>query len=240
MCSNEAPETRIVGGSDATEGQFPYMVELFYGGVDILDFTCGASILDETTILTAGHCVHNRVAGSFNVLAGQFDRAGPDTSEQMRTVSEIREHASFNPLTLNNDIALLKLTQPLTFNSVVSGLTLPTQDPAQMAFASNCIVSGWGTTSSGGTTSRYLQYVDVPFITDPVCEREYTGFNSAYMMCAGREGVDSCQGDSGGPLYCENEQHGIVSWGSGCAEQFKPGVYTRIFQYLDWIAANRS
>lgn len=47
------------------------------------------------------------------------------------------------------------------------------------------------------------------------------------------------QGDSGGPLTCERNQthfiYGIVSWGDSCGEMGKPGVYTRVTKYVDWI-----
>ena len=61
------------------------------------------------------------------------------------------------------------------------------------------------------------------------------------MFCAGylAGGIDSCQGDSGGPMVCTSRERntllGIISWGYGCGRANKPGVYTKVVNYLDWI-----
>ena len=87
---------------------------------------------------------------------------------------------------------------------------------------------------------------NVPVETSEVCNQYMRGEVSAKMVCAGSKdgGVDSCQGDSGGPLLDVstnryNKQRyslvGVVSWGIGCANKNRFGVYTDVRRFLQFI-----
>uniref|UniRef100_A0A8D1VDK1 Hyaluronan binding protein 2 n=1 Tax=Sus scrofa TaxID=9823 RepID=A0A8D1VDK1_PIG len=95
-----------------------------------------------------------------------------------------------------------------------------------------------------GEGSRQLLDAKVKLISNAVCNsrRLYDHMLDDNMICAGnlqKPGQDSCQGDSGGPLTCEKDDayyvYGIVSWGLECGK--KPGVYTQVTTFLNWIRA---
>lgn len=85
--------------------------------------------------------------------------------------------------------------------------------------------------------------VDVPVISRSICTDQYSSVNriTSNMVCAGYSegGKDACSGDSGGPLVDgSGTLVGVVSWGTGCAQAGFPGVYTRVGNYIEWIANN--
>ena len=122
----------------------------------------------------------------------------------------------------------------------IDAIALPTSGE-EYDDGTSCTVTGWGTTSEGGSLGRVLQKVDVPVVSDDDCRGSY-GVNDILdsMICAGlpQGGKDSCQGDSGGPFMCGNQLSGVVSWGYGCAEAGYPGVYTQTSYFIDWINNN--
>lgn len=218
-------------------GQFPWQVSLHMKG----EHMCGGSVVTSQWILTAAHCVYGFADPvNWRVYAGITDL--PGHGAQPQNVQRIMYHARYRPRKLDYDIALMKLSTPLVFNGLVEPICLPNHDE-QFQDGTMCWISGWGATEDGGEVSLVLRSAMVPLISTKVCTQPdvYPGLISQWMICAGylEGGIDSCQGDSGGPLACQDSSVwklvGATSWGNGCADRNRPGVYTRITQSLSWI-----
>ncbi|XP_072508615.1 anionic trypsin-like [Notamacropus eugenii] len=136
---------------------------------------------------------------------------------------------------MDNDIMLIKLETPAILNRQVAPIALP---QSCASTGTRCLISGWGSTLSHGVDyPNLLQCLSAPLLSDAECQASYPRRVTENMVCAGflKGSKDSCQGDSGGPLVCNGELQGIVSWGLGCAVKNKPGVYTKVCNYVDWI-----
>jgi len=222
---------RIVGGTEATRGEFPFIVQIKRGS-----HYCGGSIVNANWIVTAAHCSVASITG-YSVVAGEHRLNQNEGSEQERSVAQIIRHPNYNSNTLANDIAVWRVNSPFTLGSTyVRAATLAT---AGSTPSGNVIASGWGTLSSGGSLPNVLMKVTVPMVSDASCKSSY-GSSSilAGMICAGTGGRDSCQGDSGGPLISGSTLVGVVSWGNGCALPNYPGVYTGVGYFRNWINSN--
>jgi len=236
---------RIVGGDEATPGQFPYQVALMIESSQGT-FFCGGSLLNKDTVMTAAHCTDQ--AKSVEVVLGAHN-VRENEAEQLRLVvtkDNIKIHEKWSRLTLTNDISLLKLPSSVTPNKRISMIDLPRRKDRDNTFVQEkCTTSGWGKDKdSSSSISPVLRFVDTEIITNSVCSRYYFGvIKSSHICASGKGGKSSCNGDSGGPLVIEHNgkttQIGVVSFGIafGCERGF-PHAYTRVTEYLDWIAAN--
>ncbi len=235
-----APSSRIIGGSQATTGSYPWVVSLKGSSGDHF---CGASLIAKQWVLTAAHCVEEETASSVSVVVGEFNTAKEDNGEQKRKVTKIVIHPQYGKgAESNNDIALLKLDTPVS-NQIVTQVVPSIMN--KITVGSLLTVMGWGNQSSTGEEfPNKLFQVEVPLVTNQQCARNYAVENidiTENMICAGfkQGGKDSCQGDSGGPLLYQLDgtwqQVGIVSFGQGCALPDFPGVYARVGKYNDWV-----
>merc|ERR1712215_243441 len=205
---------------------------------------CGATLLNKRYAMTAMHCVTD--ATNLVVALGEHNIRQDIESQKVQgiQVERVIKRADYDTSSINNDIALLRLSSEVQFNNNVIPACLPT-DRNQQYTNWEAVVSGWGTTSEGGSTSSVLKETTQTILssTDPVCVRgsqDNPVPNS--KMCGYKQGTDSCQGDSGGPLVVKEDGRwtvvGVVSYGLGCARTGYAGVYARVTNYLDWINSN--
>jgi len=232
---------RIIGGSEASPGMFPWqcLYRATTGGL------CGCSVISPRWVLTAAHCTVGTPASRMRISLGVTNRRR-DIGQNFFVELKI-EHEGYDPTTLQNDIALLFLDRPATFNSLVGSISVPPQD-SDVTVGKSCVISGWGTTDeTSSTTPSVLQHANVPILSNFRCQRFLRAIRVVdVFVCAGFEegGVDTCQGDSGGPLACFNEDQGkyylqgITSFGFNCARARSPGVYARVSEFSDWIREN--
>uniref|UniRef100_A0A8C3PF22 Peptidase S1 domain-containing protein n=1 Tax=Chrysemys picta bellii TaxID=8478 RepID=A0A8C3PF22_CHRPI len=217
---------RIIGGYTCPRYSQPWQA-FVYGPLQ-----CGGILVDRSWVLSAAHCYRP----GLRVRLGEYNLAVREGPEQDRIVSGAILHPGFNRFTLDNDLMLLKLAQPINIGPTARPVRLPT---ACAATGTTCLISGWGTvTTPQATFPNLLQCGNVRIVSPQSCQASYPGRVTNNMVCAGvmGGGIDSCQGDSGGPLLCAGQLQGIVSWGlQTCAQPNRPGVYTKVCNYVAWI-----
>ncbi|XP_073172869.1 chymotrypsin-C-like isoform X1 [Lepidochelys kempii] len=232
---------RVVGGEDANPHSWPWQISLQYDKSGVWAHTCGGTLIATNWVLTAAHCISN--SRTYRVLLGKQNLEVEEPGSVAAAVEKIIVHEKWNSFLTINDIALIKLAEPVQLSKTIQPACLPANG-AILTQDFPCYITGWGRLWTNGPISDDLQQALLPVVDHATCSQwDWWGFMvRKTMVCAGGDGVVSgCQGDSGGPLNCHGanawEVHGIVSFGSGlgCNTYKKPTVFTRVSAYIDWI-----
>uniref|UniRef100_A0A5S6Q342 Peptidase S1 domain-containing protein n=1 Tax=Trichuris muris TaxID=70415 RepID=A0A5S6Q342_TRIMR len=230
---------RIVGGWVAEPHSFPWqtrvMVNLAFGefgycGGSLIQFTPGNS---TDLVLTAAHCLQNNGTyydtSKISVIVGAHNLA--NLNERTRRTIQVKTylHHDFDPLTNDNDIALIQLKEPVMHSNETIPVCLPKEHDRLP------------TDKKVELSQCYSAKSTLKILLEGYCHSQ---INQEHMFCGGtvKGGKDSCQGDSGGPFVCEVDgryvQYGVVSFGIGCARTELPGVYAKVSAYVSWLQQN--
>ncbi|XP_073833447.1 trypsin alpha-like [Musca autumnalis] len=229
-------ESRIVGGNTAVERQFPYVVSIRRNG----EHVCGGVIISKNFILTAGRCVVKSFANNaiesyspseFNVRAGSLSLYEQGV---LARVAEIKVHNNYTNML--NDLALLKLKEPLIFSDYIQAITLPYYAPSLNTVVH---VPGWGLHKTSGDVNRYLKHLSMEVVDTTKCLSYLYGEDAdASLLCLQYNAGGICTGDVGGPAVYENELVGLASFSiERCGSEYPDG-FTNIAHYLKWIREN--
>ncbi|PNF41030.1 hypothetical protein B7P43_G08500 [Cryptotermes secundus] len=166
-------------------------------------------------------------------------RAGPvlrGILGTLRNVSLYVPYPGYDDQIMDYDIALVKLSEDIPFDSTIDSLDIGTEVPFDGNVAT---VSGWGATSSGAWLSSVLNERNVTILYFNDCKYLYEGIQNPVterMFCAGSRDGGPCQGDPGDPLVYNEQLIGLMSWSFGCGDGKYPAVYTDVTKFRGWIA----
>ncbi|MET8855158.1 trypsin-like serine protease [Streptomyces sp. NPDC004579] len=236
-------DPKIIGGTTTTISTAPWMAQLWYSDRNAgIGFFCGGSVVAPTKILTAAHCVKGYdwkahgavVTGTAQLASGSTLPSGATVSAPWRQWN----HPSYSSTTIDNDIAIITLANPVSAKPIrmtTSG------DTASYASGTKATLYGWGrTTSTTQDISPALKTATLPINSDATCRTTYgTDFVAGHMVCAGTKatGTDAgtttaCNGDSGGPLIVNGRIVGVVSWGvEDCVAKGAYSVFSKVTTY---------
>ncbi|XP_053692846.1 collagenase-like [Sabethes cyaneus] len=250
ITASAVKDSRVIGGSIATAGQFPYVAGLITRINVLLSGQCAGSILSTRTILTSASCVSG-IQNAVVVMGGLMINNENEAGQLRVTATQFIIHNGYMEDTLDFDVALVILPIPISFTDSITAVRLPNRRQADASFlGQEGTFMGWGRFGDGTSNSEVLRFGTSRVITNLACTVSLVTETilSEHVCTAGTDddagNGSPCQGDSGAPLTILDSdgittQIGVFSFHSilGCASG-RAAVFTRMSAYLNWIEDN--
>jgi len=217
-------------------------------------YQCGGSLIAPGVLLTAAHCVDKfrQNPTELKIRCGEWDTQHQTEPypHQDREVSNLAIHPEFDGRNLQNDFAVLFVSEDFILDQHIDTACLPAAD--EIFDSATCFATGWGKDQFGaaGQYQVVLKEIDLPVVNQGVCQDKLRStrlgqkykLHDSFLCAGGIAGKDTCKGDGGSPLVCPSKydpntyvQAGIVAWGIGCGENGVPGVYADVSKATCWI-----
>ncbi|XP_066999045.2 mite allergen Der p 3 [Anabrus simplex] len=240
-------DNRILGGEDASIFEFPSMAYLFKvektGGLRPSGRGCGATIISDRWVLTAGHCVERALSSNVMLSVGSeyFDLESIHHASRIIIHEEfIHEKEGDISINIENDIALVKVKEPFHLdNLTIKAARLASKDE-DIRPGSIVTTAGWGLTK-GNKETKFLLKTNLEIISRQNCKRRMGSISiDRRNFCArGSRGKRTCAGDSGSPVFSNGEVIGVNSLiTKNCTKSPRPNVSTRVAYFRHWIKEN--
>ncbi|XP_062378750.1 complement factor D [Sardina pilchardus] len=227
------PGESVTGGKEAVAHSRPYMASVQLNG----KHECGAFLIASQWLLSATHCFMDGAGGRM-VVVGLHSLSEEENTKQTFNISDVFNHTDFNIDNYDSDISLIKLDQPVVESDAVKPVSYQQAGGVEPAEDAIVDTAGWGSLNNLGSRPDKLHELTISVMSRNLCGRsDYYGSKfTKNMLCAAERRQDTCDGDSGGPLLHNGVAVGITSnGGKKCGSTRKPGLYTIISHFADWI-----
>ncbi|XP_073948008.1 uncharacterized protein isoform X2 [Choristoneura fumiferana] len=253
------PNPLVVNGRPTLEGQWPWQIALYHTQTVDNKYICGGTLVSRRHVITAAHCVTRKGSSrivnpnTLTVFLGKHNLRTSVEGVQIKLVSDIRVHPSYNASSYSRDVSVLKLREQVRYTDFVRPACLWPDNEIDL---SNVIgkkgsVVGWGFDDKGLATEE-LTLVEMPVVDQETCIRSYSEFfarfTSEYTYCAGyKDGSSVCNGDSGGGMVFLMRNswflRGLVSLSVARQNEYRCDpthyvVFTDLAKFLPWIRQN--
>ncbi|EDW81903.1 uncharacterized protein Dwil_GK25505 [Drosophila willistoni] len=228
-CNAIKIDGRILGGEEADANATPYAASLRVDNAH----ACGASILDETHLVTAAHCLYRNAqlidASRLSIRVGSTNQYA---GGRIYAISKVTPHPDFYKLT--NNIAVITTSEPLAWTTRIQPIALPSSDSELPQEGDEVIVAGWGTTVDGSTSYK-IREIALTYSSSAVCLDAYSDQDSRSFCLSHALKEGTCHGDGGCGAVYNNELVGLTNFVVGACGSRYPDVFVNVRSYLDWL-----